>query len=138
MKNSKTILHAKAVLHHVTKILLGGLTWNSDKNCTRFVRSSKIPSRITRQPLNKDNIIYLFFKMEDEERHTLEIISTIGCSASLLGVALTILTYALLWQRLHKNARTTVPSQVLMNLCVAIGMTDIFAVLAGPAYDNEV
>lgn len=76
--------------------------------------------------------------MEDEERHTLEIISTIGCSASLLGVALTILTYALLWQRLHKNARTTVPSQVLMNLCVAIGMTDIFAVLAGPAYDNEV
>ncbi|XP_028410421.1 CD97 antigen-like [Dendronephthya gigantea] len=75
--------------------------------------------------------------MEDEERRTLEVISTIGCSASLLGVVLTILTYALLWKRLHKNVKTTVPSQVLMNLCVAIGMTDIFAVLAGPAFNNE-
>jgi hypothetical protein len=65
-------------------------------------------------------------------------ISTIGCSLSLVGIFLTMLTYALLWKRLQQNARSKVPSVVLMHLCVAIGMTDIFAILAGPALNNEV
>ncbi|XP_028412666.1 adhesion G-protein coupled receptor D1-like [Dendronephthya gigantea] len=72
------------------------------------------------------------------EQKSLEIISTIGCSLSLVGVILTILAHAVLWKRLHKIADSKVPSKVLMNLCAAIGMTDIFAVLAGPARKNEV
>ncbi|XP_028410398.1 adhesion G protein-coupled receptor L3-like [Dendronephthya gigantea] len=71
------------------------------------------------------------------ERKALEVISTIGCSISLVGVLLTIATYALLWKSLHKNVKTNIPSQVLLNLCVAIGMTDIFAIIAGPAQKNE-
>ncbi|XP_028410397.1 latrophilin-like protein LAT-2 [Dendronephthya gigantea] len=71
------------------------------------------------------------------ERKALEVISTIGCSISLVGVLLTIATYALLWKSLHKNVNTNIPSQVLLNLCVAIGMTDIFAIIAGPAQKNE-
>ncbi len=55
---------------------------------------------------------------------------------SLVGIFLTILTYALLWKTL--NAKSKVPSVVLMHLCVAIGMTDIFAIMAGPARNNEV
>ncbi len=55
---------------------------------------------------------------------------------SLVGIFLTMLTYALLWKRL--NAKSKVPSIVLMQLCVAIGMTDIFAIMAGPARNNEV
>ena len=66
----------------------------------------------------------------------MELISTIGCSISLFGIFLTLLTYGLLWKRL--NAKTKVPSIVLMHLCVAIGMTDIFAIMAGPARNNEV
>ncbi|XP_028401048.1 adhesion G protein-coupled receptor L2-like [Dendronephthya gigantea] len=71
------------------------------------------------------------------ERKALEVISTIGCSLSLIGVFLTIATYALLWKSLHKNVKTNIPSQVLLNLCVAIGMTDIFAIIAGPAQKHE-
>ncbi len=65
-----------------------------------------------------------------------ELISTVGCSMSLVGMFLTILTYALLWKTL--NAKSKVPSIVLMHLCVAIGMTDIFAIMVGPARNNEV
>ncbi|CAB4044798.1 adhesion G- coupled receptor D1-like, partial [Paramuricea clavata] len=72
-----------------------------------------------------------------DERKALEIISTIGCSVSLVGVILTILIYALFWKRLHRNSKSKVPSQVLMHLCVVIGMTDIFAILAGPALKYE-
>ncbi|XP_028412665.1 adhesion G protein-coupled receptor L1-like [Dendronephthya gigantea] len=71
------------------------------------------------------------------EQESLEIISTIGCSLSLVGVILTVLAHAVLWKRLHKIADSKVPSKVLMNLCAAIGMTDILAVLAGPARKNE-
>ncbi|XP_028410401.1 latrophilin-like protein LAT-2 [Dendronephthya gigantea] len=71
------------------------------------------------------------------ERKALEVISTIGCSISLVGVLLTIATYALLWKSLHKNSKTNIPSHVLLNLCIAIGMTDIFAIVAGPAQKNE-
>ncbi|XP_028410420.1 CD97 antigen-like [Dendronephthya gigantea] len=70
-------------------------------------------------------------------RTALEIISTIGCSVSLFGIFLTILAHALVWKRLHKNAKTKIPTQVLMNLCVAIGMADIFAIMGGPAQTHE-
>ncbi|CAB3980610.1 adhesion G- coupled receptor D1-like [Paramuricea clavata] len=71
------------------------------------------------------------------ERRALELISTIGCSVSLFGIFLTILAHALLWRRLQQNAKSKVPSQVLMHLCVAIGVTDILSILAGPAHNYE-
>ena len=73
-----------------------------------------------------------------EEKKALELISTIGCSLSLVGILFTILTYALLWKKLQLNVKSNIPSHVLIHLCVAIGMTDIFAILAGPARSNEV
>ena len=86
-----------------------------------------------------DYISLIFFlQVTKAERYALELISTIGCSVSLLGICLTILTHALLWKRLQHNAKTKVPSQVLMHLCGAIGMTDILAVLAGPAQNDKV
>ena len=87
-----------------------------------------------------ENVIYYFsfVKVDGHEKQALELISTIGCSLSLVAIFLTILTYAWLWKKLHKNAKSSIPSQVLMHLCVAIGMTDIFAILAGPARNNEV
>ena len=57
---------------------------------------------------------------------------------SLLGIILTILAHALLRKKLQHNAKTKVLSQVLMHLCGAIGMTDILAILAGPAQNNLV
>ncbi|XP_028412672.1 CD97 antigen-like [Dendronephthya gigantea] len=75
--------------------------------------------------------------LSETEQKSLEIVSTIGCSLSLVGVILTILAHAVLWKRLHKITDCKVPSKVLMNLCAAIGMTDILAVLAGPARKNE-
>ena len=96
----------------------------------------KIP---TAQLLNKLYWLYVYLvKLSKEERKALEIISTIGCSVSLVGVILTILIYALFWKRLHRNSKSKVPSQVLMHLCVVIGMTDIFAILAGPALKYKV
>ena len=77
-----------------------------------------------------------FFKGDDDEQEALELISTIGCSMSFIGIFLTMLTYALLWKRLSPKSK--VPSIVLMHLCVAIGMTDIFAIMAGPARNNGV
>jgi Na+/melibiose symporter-like transporter len=79
-----------------------------------------------------------FLKLSKEERKALELISTIGCSVSLIGVILTIMIYALFWKRLRRNSKSKVPSQVLMHLCVVIGMTDIFAILAGPALKYKV
>ena len=57
---------------------------------------------------------------------------------SLFGVSLSILTYALLWGRLQENATSNVPTKVLLHLCMAIGMTDILAILAGPVKDHKV
>ena len=79
-----------------------------------------------------------FIKVSEADRRALEMISTIGCSLSLFGIFLTILTHVLLWRRLQQNAKSKVPSHVLMHLCVAIGMTDILSILAGPAYNYEV
>ena len=66
----------------------------------------------------------------------MKLISTIGCSVSLLGIVLTILTHSLLWKK--QNSRSNVPSHVLLHLCIAIGMTDILSILAGPARNDEV
>ncbi|XP_028410418.1 adhesion G protein-coupled receptor E2-like isoform X2 [Dendronephthya gigantea] len=71
------------------------------------------------------------------EKRALELISTIGCSLSLFGVTVTILAHAFMWKVIHRNVRSKVPSQVLMNLCVVIGITDILAIMAGPAHDYE-
>ncbi|XP_028402491.1 adhesion G protein-coupled receptor L3-like [Dendronephthya gigantea] len=71
------------------------------------------------------------------ERQALEAISTVGCSLSLLAIFLTILAHVLLWKKLQQNSKSEIPSRVLMHLCVAIGMTDIMAILAGPARSDE-
>ncbi|XP_028410393.1 adhesion G protein-coupled receptor E1-like [Dendronephthya gigantea] len=71
------------------------------------------------------------------ERGALEKITTVGCVLSLAGVILTILAHVLQWKRIHRNAKSKVPSKVLMNLCVAIGMTNVLAILAGPGRDEE-
>jgi hypothetical protein len=63
----------------------------------------------------------------------LELISTIGCSISLVGIALTILMQVCFWKQV-KSPR----AKVLLSLCVAIGFTDIFAILEGVARDNSV
>lgn len=68
----------------------------------------------------------------------MERISTVGCSLSLAGVTLTILAHVLQWKKIHRNARSKVPSKVLMNLCVANGITNVLAILEGPARDQEV
>ncbi|CAB3980612.1 adhesion G- coupled receptor D1-like [Paramuricea clavata] len=75
--------------------------------------------------------------VSEADRRALEMISTIGCSLSLFGICLTILIHVLLWRRLQQNAKSKVPSHVLMHLCVAIGMTDILSILAGPAHNDE-
>ncbi|XP_028401049.1 adhesion G-protein coupled receptor D1-like [Dendronephthya gigantea] len=71
------------------------------------------------------------------EQGALEIISTVGCSLSLAGVILTIFAHVLQWKKIHRNVTSKVPSKVLVNLCVAIGMTNVFAILAGPARNEE-
>ncbi|XP_028410433.1 adhesion G-protein coupled receptor D1-like [Dendronephthya gigantea] len=48
-----------------------------------------------------------------------------------------MLAHVLHWKKIHRNVTSKVPSKVLMNLCVAIGMTNVFAILAGPARDHE-
>jgi hypothetical protein len=88
--------------------------------------------------VNICTILYIYVKVSKTERRALELISTIGCSLSLFGIFLTILAHALLWRRLQQNAKSKVPSHVLMHLCVAIGMTDILSILAGPAHNYEV
>ena len=60
-------------------------------------------------------------------------ISTIGCSISLVGIALTILMQVCFWRQI-KSPR----AKVLLSLCVAIGFTNIFSILEGVARDNTV
>jgi hypothetical protein len=75
----------------------------------------------------------LLFQLTESERKILETISTIGCSISLLGITLTVLLYAFFWKQ-FKSPR----AKVLLSLCVAIGFTDIFAILEGVARDSPV
>ena len=79
--------------------------------------------------------LYNFFcsQLTESEREILELISTVGCSISLVGIALTILMQVCFWKQV-KSPR----AKVLLNLCVALGFTDIFAILEGVARDNSV
>ncbi len=76
--------------------------------------------------------------MNKHVKEALGLIPTVGCSISLVAIFLTMLAYALLRKRLQPHAKSKVPSVVLMQLCVAIGMTDIFVILVGTAQNNEV
>ncbi|CAB4041883.1 Adhesion G- coupled receptor D1, partial [Paramuricea clavata] len=69
--------------------------------------------------------------LTESEREILETISTVGCSISLVGIVLTILMHVLFWKHV-KSPR----AKILVNLCVAIGFTDIFAILEGVARDS--
>ena len=111
--------------------------WSLSKNATHGKILKKVPVLLYLMLCSILYCIY-FLKLSKEERKALELISTIGCSVSLIGVILTILIYALFWKRLHRNSKSKVPSQVLIHLCVVIGMTDIFAILAGPALKYKV
>jgi hypothetical protein len=73
------------------------------------------------------------FQLTESERKLLEMISTIGCSISLVGIVLTIFMQVCFWKQM-KSPRV----KVLLNLCVAIGFTDIFAILEGVARDSPV
>ncbi|CAB4010984.1 Brain-specific angiogenesis inhibitor 3, partial [Paramuricea clavata] len=70
-------------------------------------------------------------QLTESERKLLETISTVGCSISLVGVVLTILLQVYFWRQL-KSPR----AKILVSLCVAIGFTDIFAILEGVARDS--
>ncbi|CAB4008983.1 adhesion G- coupled receptor D1-like, partial [Paramuricea clavata] len=70
-------------------------------------------------------------QLTESEREILETISTVGCSISLVGIVLTILMHVLFWKHV-KSPR----AKILVNLCVAIGFTDIFAILEGVARDS--
>ena len=64
---------------------------------------------------------------------SLEIISTVGSAISLAAVVLTFAIYVYLWKTI-KTPRVV----NLMNVCVAIGMLDIFSMLRGPYRYDEV
>ncbi|XP_028402439.1 uncharacterized protein LOC114525371 isoform X2 [Dendronephthya gigantea] len=70
-------------------------------------------------------------EVTEEELKILETISTVGCSLSLLGIVLTALMQVCFWKQV-KSPR----AKVLLSLCVAIGFTDIFAILEGVARDS--
>ncbi|CAB4008473.1 brain-specific angiogenesis inhibitor 1-like [Paramuricea clavata] len=72
-------------------------------------------------------------QLTESERKILETISTIGCSISLVGITLTVLLHVCFWKH-FKSPRV----KVLLSLCVAIGFTDIFAILEGVARDSSV
>ncbi|CAB4008541.1 brain-specific angiogenesis inhibitor 1-like [Paramuricea clavata] len=69
----------------------------------------------------------------ETERKILETISTIGCSISLVGITLTFLLHVCFWKH-FKSPRV----KVLLSLCIAIGFTDLFAILEGVARDSPV
>ncbi|CAB4005879.1 adhesion G -coupled receptor L3-like, partial [Paramuricea clavata] len=71
-------------------------------------------------------------QLTESERKILEMISTVGCSISLVGIVLTILMQALFWKQV-KSLR----AKILVSLCVAIGFTDVFAILEGVAKDSS-
>lgn len=62
---------------------------------------------------------------EEDIRHraTLSWISTVGCLLSLAGILITLLIMVRFWKNM-RSPRTT----VLVNLCVAIAVTDVLVV----------
>ena len=57
------------------------------------------------------------------DRAALSWISVIGCTLSLIGILITLLVMMCFWKNL-RSPRT----RVLVNLCVAIAMTDVLVV----------
>ena len=57
------------------------------------------------------------------DRAALSWISVIGCSLSLIGILITLFAMMCFWKNL-RSPRT----RVLVNLCVAIAMTDVLVV----------
>ena len=57
------------------------------------------------------------------DRAALSWISVIGCSLSLIGILITLFVMMCFWKNL-RSPRT----RVLVNLCVAIAMTDVLVV----------
>ena len=57
------------------------------------------------------------------DRAALSWISLIGCTLSLIGILITLLVMSCFW----KNLRST-RTRLLVNLCVAIGMTNVLIV----------
>ena len=57
------------------------------------------------------------------DRAALSWVSFVGCTLSLIGILITLLVMMYFWKNL-RSQRT----RVLVNLCVAIGMTDVLIV----------
>lgn len=62
-------------------------------------------------------------KTDAIDRATLSWISIVGCTLSLIGILITLLVMMYFWKNL-RSPRT----RVLVNLCVAIAMTDVLII----------
>ena len=78
-------------------------------------------------------MFYPHSQIASEHEMALEIISTVGCSVSLLAVLMTISVMLFFWQKL-KNPRTV----VLINLCVAIAVSCVLVISERFAHTNPV
>lgn len=67
--------------------------------------------------------VFLWLKVANKHRVALSWISIVGCLLSLLGILITLLAMFYFWKNL-RSPRTI----VLINLCVAIAVTDILTV----------
>lgn len=63
-------------------------------------------------------------KTDAIDRATLSWISIVGCTLSLIGILITLLVMMYFWKNL-RSPRT----RVLVNLCVAIAMTDVLIIV---------
>ncbi|CAB4013760.1 adhesion G- coupled receptor G7-like [Paramuricea clavata] len=69
--------------------------------------------------------VYIKDRIDDDHEKALSIISYIGCSISLGGLVLTIITIVL-----FKELRTKTPTQILLNFCIALSLTLIVFIVA--------
>ena len=76
---------------------------------------------------------YLFPKVSRTDRRALELISTAGCSVSLVALTCTILVTSIFWKKL-----TSVRTKVLLNLCVALAASCVLVIIAGAVQEHEV
>ncbi|OWF51985.1 G-protein coupled receptor 126 [Mizuhopecten yessoensis] len=72
--------------------------------------------------------------ISDENRLAMSIISYVGCSISLFSLLLTLFTYCL-----FKKLRSSNPSKILINLCIALIAVNVIFILGQQAYalDNS-
>ncbi|XP_046858708.1 adhesion G-protein coupled receptor D1-like [Xenia sp. Carnegie-2017] len=78
-------------------------------------------------------ILMHFSDVQLTKKHlkVLEYISIIGCSVSLLAIIFTLIMHVYFWKHV-KSPRCI----VLINLCIAIGFTNIFSIVEGVARSN--